>query len=596
MRNKKTLRNKKKIRSKQKGGTDKGEEGPDTESAKTTQPARRVRVFEIYSCLQEKYPDAASWLPIPGFLETVGYENIPVNANFSNYLSGVLKEKLNKDFKEYLPKESEASQYDIKSGELKNLQKKIKAENKGTHIICGHHNNMKENMKNILNPMSVLKKNKDLNVENATINVTNHSEDPSEKDTLDLNYEGWHNNTAFIMEETNAFKIKCTFVVPMYDFKGTKIKEGVLIEPTGVNEKNIGEIISENFGKKNSDEFYYKPLISKFAMKTFTIDISKSESDYLKPYRDEANKYFESLNYKGKEGGKGEKGEKGKIVCIIRHGAAFHNTDPSVLKKVGSPYIYRDSALLPSTVLRTVCQGQFFEKNNIISDKENISLYMSPLLRSQQTLYYLLKGINKENAKDKKEWLNELLEKRMERRINKENDKDNWLNNLLKKIMESTVEDDLAAAAAAAAGAAEDDLAVDSDEEDRGIDLSQRMVAPPSVEYESHIGKLPVEYDNEIRKFTSKFSISGKNLELSLMVSAADVGNERIAKAASSEKNLELSDTDDRENQIRAEAAKAAKAASSEKNLELSDTDDRENQIRAEAAKAADEKDDSSKE
>ena len=85
-------------------------------------------------------------------------------------------------------------------------------------------------------------------------------------------------------------------------------------------------------------------------------------------------------------------------MCIIRHGAAFHNTDPDVPKKGIHTYI---ELFLPSTVLRTVCQGQFFEKNNIISDNENISLYMSPLLRSQQTLYYLLKGINKN--KDKKD-------------------------------------------------------------------------------------------------------------------------------------------------------------------------------------------------
>ena len=148
MRNKKTLRNKKKIRSKQKGGTDKGEEGPEAESEMTTQRARlgfgasvanmvederaaieNKPVFEIYACLQEKYPDGVM-VTNSRYSETVGYENIPVNANFSNYLSGVLKEKLNKDFnkdfKEYLTKESEASQYDIKLGELKHLQDVIK--------------------------------------------------------------------------------------------------------------------------------------------------------------------------------------------------------------------------------------------------------------------------------------------------------------------------------------------------------------------------------------------------------------------------------------------------------------------------------------
>ena len=59
---------------------------------------------------------------------------------------------------------------------------------------------------------------------------------------------------------------------------------------------------------------------------------------------------------------------------------------------------------------------------------------------------------------------------------------------------------------------AKDSLRVDSDEEDRDIDWSQMMLAPSSVEYQSHIGKLPVEYDNEIRKFTSKFSIEMKKI------------------------------------------------------------------------------------
>ena len=66
---------------------------------------------------------------------------------------------------------------------------------------------MKENMKNILNPMSVLKENKDFNGKKATIEVTNHLEDSSEiKDTFGFKLQGWHNNTAFIMEKTKAFK------------------------------------------------------------------------------------------------------------------------------------------------------------------------------------------------------------------------------------------------------------------------------------------------------------------------------------------------------------------------------------------------------
>jgi hypothetical protein len=322
------------------------------------------------------------------------------------------------------------------------------------NIICGHHNTMKKDMKQILNVenlyngwynnTAVLFNGSDpiklyapilVNHKLLTYpSICNTNEEQFCEITIDMNkasitlddeYVDYLNKRANTLLGTydkspinnNIESIVNWYVEFLfaYSMKISKDPDETNIDALSFNNVSFIAIFCEHFKKifdsfKKNQSIWELIQIDKEKIDKEKIDISEVELEKLENsvndvkdmIKNDMDENIETLKKNMIEQFKEESEKYRNTTLIIRHGAAVHNVDiinkASILFKIATPKLVRDAILLPTTCEQIKTLSQMCKKNtDVFAHISKYNLYVSPLFRSRLTaelFFYYINGNN----------------------------------------------------------------------------------------------------------------------------------------------------------------------------------------------------------